>query len=52
MATCFAALQMMVYYRYLPTTQTKAAKAITSGEDDEDAGKKKKTDELDIEVDI
>ena len=51
MATCLAALQMMVYYRYLPTTQTKAAKAITSGEDD-DKQQKKKADELDIEVDI
>jgi len=52
MATCLAALQMMVYYRYLPTTQTKAAKAITSGEADEDSDKKKKADEIDIEVDI
>lgn len=51
MTTCLVALQMMVYYRYLPTTQTKAAKAITSGDDDEEK-KKKKSDELDIEVDI
>jgi hypothetical protein len=51
MATCLAALQMMVYYRYLPTTQTKAAKAITSGED-EGAKKKSKAKDLDIEVDI
>ena len=50
MATCLAALQM-VYYRYLPTTQTKAAKAITSGDEDE-GSKKKQSDELDIEVDI
>ena len=51
MATCLAALQMMVYYRYLPTTQTKAARAITSGED-EGAKKKSKAKDLDIEVDI
>ena len=51
MATCLAALQMMVYYRYLPTTQTKAARAITSGDDD-GAKKKSKARDLDIEVDI
>jgi hypothetical protein len=33
MDTCLAALQLMVYYRYLPTTQTQAALA------DDDAGK-------------
>lgn len=51
MATCLTALQMMVYYRYLPTTQTKAARAITSGDEDE-GSKKKQSDELEIEVDI
>ena len=50
MATCLCALQLMVYYRYLPTTQTKAAKAITDGDDA--AGKKKKKQDVDIEVDI
>ena len=48
MATCLCALQLMVYYRYLPTTQTKAAKAIT---EPEDSGKKKSKD-IDVEVDI
>ncbi len=51
MATCLGALQLMVYYRYLPTTQTRAARAITSG-DDEDEKRKKNKEELDIEVDI
>ena len=49
MATCLCALQLMVYYRYLPTTQTKAAKAIT---DSEDGDKKKKKQDVDVEVDI
>ncbi len=49
MATCLAALQLMVYYRYLPTTQTKAAQ-VDSG-DSSDGGKSKKAD-VDIEVDI
>ena len=51
MTTCLCALQLMVYYRYLPTTQTKAAKAITSG-DEEDNSKGKKSSEIDVEVDI
>ena len=51
MTTCLCALQLMVYYRYLPTTQTKAAKAITSG-DEEDKSKGKKSSEIDVEVDI
>ena len=50
MATCLCALQLMVYYRYLPTTQTKAAKAETSGEDDKKD--KKKSNDVDVEVDI
>ena len=50
MATCLCALQLMVYYRYLPTTQTAAAKAITDGDDA--AGKKNKKQDVDIEVDI
>ena len=49
MSTCLCALQLMVYYRYLPTTQTKAAKAITEPEDD---GKKGKSKDVDVEVDI
>ena len=50
MTTCLCALQLMVYYRYLPTTQTKAAKAETSGE--EDKKDKKKSNDVDVEVDI
>ena len=48
MATCLCALQLMVYYRYLPTTQTKAAKAITESEDN----KKGKSNDVDVDVDI
>ena len=51
MTTCLCALQLMVYYRYLPTTQTKAAKAITSGDED-DSSKGKKSKEIEVEVDI
>ena len=50
MTTCLCALQLMVYYRYLPTTQTKAAKAETTGE--EDKKDKKKSNDVDVEVDI
>ena len=55
MGTCLVALQLMVYYRYLPTTQTKAAKVETH--DDGGGSKKKKDDkkkskEVDVEVDI
>ena len=49
MSTCLCALQLMVYYRYLPTTQTKAAKAITEPDDDD---KKNKSKGVDVEVDI
>ena len=51
MTTCLCALQLMVYYRYLPTTQTKAARAITSGDDDA-KDKKKKAKDIEVEVDI
>ena len=50
MSTCLCALQLMVYYRYLPTTQTKAAKAETHG--DEDKKDAKKSNDVDVEVDI
>ena len=50
MTTCLCALQLMVYYRYLPTTQTKAAKANTDSE--ESKSKKAKSKEVDVEVDI
>ena len=48
MTTCLCALQLMVYYRYLPTMQTKAAKA--SNEPDKESSKK--AAEVDVEVDI
>ena len=50
MGTGLIALQLMVYYRYLPTTQTAAAK-VTS---DEPAVKSdvKKSKEVNVEVDI
>ena len=53
MGTCLVALQLMVYYRYLPTTQTKAAK-VEAHDDDADAkkGSKKKSKDVDVEVDI
>lgn len=47
MATCLCALQLMVYYRYLPTTQTKAAAVASDGDDE-----KAKKAEVDVEVDI
>ena len=50
MSTCLCALQLMVYYRYLPTTQTKAAKAETTGEEDKKDAKK--SNDVDVEVDI
>ena len=49
MTTCLCALQLMVYYRYLPTMQTKAAKAITEPEKELSG---KKSAEIDVEVDI
>ncbi|MBQ0033134.1 MAG: terpene cyclase/mutase family protein [bacterium] len=49
MTTCLCALQLMVYYRYLPTTQTKAAKAESHDDEKKDA---KKSNDVDVEVDI
>ena len=49
MATCLCALQLMVYYRYLPTTQTKAARANT---EPDDSSTKDKSKDIDVEVDI
>ena len=52
MGTCLVALQLMVYYRYLPTTQTKAAK-VEEPEDDEGGRKDaNKSKDVDVEVDI
>lgn len=47
MATCLCALQLMVYYRYLPTTQTKASAVEDGGADSE-----VKKAEVEVEVDI
>jgi len=49
MDSCLAALQLMVYYRYLPTTQTAAAKENT--EDDEDSSEKA-VDSNDVKVTV
>ena len=52
MGTCLVALQLMVYYRYLPTTQTKAAKAEKHDDEDSKKGSGKSSKEVDVEVDI
>ena len=47
MSTCLCALQLMVYYRYLPTTQAdKGAKS------DEDTAKQKKRKSAEVKVDV
>lgn len=49
MSTCLCALQLMVYYRYLPTTQAeKGAKS----EEDTAKQKKRKAAEVKVDVDI
>ena len=48
MGTCLAALQLMVYYRYLPTTQLKA----TEVETDVEALSKDATGEVGVSIDI
>ena len=48
MDTCLVALQLMVYYRYLPTSQTKASEV----EVDVDALSKDKKDEIGVDIDI
>ena len=48
MGTCLAALQLMVYYRYLPTTQLKA----TEVEVDVESLSKDKTGEINVSIDI
>lgn len=51
MSTCLCALQLMVYYRYLPTT--KIAKPVAKANNAEkDSGKKAKKPDVDVEVDI
>ncbi len=48
MGTCLAALQLMVYYRYLPTTQLKA----TEVEADVETLSKDKSGEISVTIDI
>ena len=48
MDTCLAALQLMVYYRYLPTTQLKA----TEVEVDVESLSKDKSGEINVTIDI
>ena len=48
MDTCLAALQLMVYYRYLPTTQLKASEV----EADVEALSKDKTGEVGVTIDL
>lgn len=50
MGTCLCALQLMVYYRYLPTTQTKAG--LADDEDEAEAPEMKKADDVAVDVDI
>ncbi len=53
LSTCLVALQLMVYYRYLPTTQTKAGKVSHDDEEDDRKSKKAdKDDDIAVEVDI
>ena len=62
LTSCLVALQLMVYYRYLPTTQSKAGRVENHGDNDvvqEDKPKKSdkkkpapKKEEVDVEVDI
>ena len=48
MGTCLAALQLMVYYRYLPTTSLKA----TEVEVDVESLSKDKGGEVGVSIDI
>ncbi len=52
MDSCLAALQLMVYYRYLPTTQTKAGKASDAPAEEEKASEAAVDKESDIAVDV
>ena len=49
MTTCLCALQLMVYYRYLPTTKTEATKVDKKAAE---AESKKAAKDVDVEVDI
>lgn len=50
MSTCLCALQLMVYYRYLPTS--KIENSASKSSDKDDANKKKVKQEVEVEVDI
>ena len=52
MGTCLVALQLMVYYRYLPTTQTKAAKVEEPAADEGGGKDANKSMDVDVEVDM
>ena len=52
MGTCLCALQLMVYYRYLPTTQTKAGRVEREDAPGKKDSKKAKKAEVEVEVDI
>ena len=51
MDTCLVALQLMVYYRYLPTTSVKAG-ADDGGDDAEGAKAMDKSNDVSVSVDI
>jgi len=48
MGTCLCALQLMVYYRYLPTTKIEKP----ASKPEKGSSKKSKKDDVDVEVDI
>ena len=50
MSSCLVALQLMVYYRYLPTSQTKATEETHADADTSDAVDR--SDDVGVEVDI
>ena len=50
MTSCLVALQLMVYYRYLPTSQTKATADASENMDSADAVDR--SDDVGVEVDI
>ena len=53
MGTCLAALQLMVYYRYLPTTSTQAAKVEAEIKKEAEEREKKANDkDIDVSIDI
>ena len=49
MGTCLCALQLMVYYRYLPTSKIEKAEKQADGGD---KAKPSKKETVDVEVDI